>query len=245
MGNRRLERQHCDENEYQDDFAEFLYEEEPSDNIDMVEQRAQPQINNEQSSPQTPLHINIASAKTPATKQVIQISSQSSPDIGMNSPRIAQMREPNQHAQIEERQYSMIRIIDSLNASGNCSGTRHNLYCLKRIVHPSKYKSSPYDNYTRHQTISAAELNHYNNILSIGETQQYKYHDCGIYAMKCMEWWNPRMHLKDMIRPEYIPNMRKQIANDLLFSEHNSQEEAKMLSRSFNPTKHGKYARQQ
>jgi hypothetical protein len=40
MGNRRLEGQHCDENEYQDDFAEFLYEEEPSDNIDMVEQRA-------------------------------------------------------------------------------------------------------------------------------------------------------------------------------------------------------------
>uniref|UniRef100_A0A0E0RGP5 Uncharacterized protein n=1 Tax=Oryza rufipogon TaxID=4529 RepID=A0A0E0RGP5_ORYRU len=74
MGNRRLEGQHCDENEYQDDFAEFLYEEEPSDNIDMVEQRAQPQINNEQSSPQTPLHINIASARTPATKQVIQIS---------------------------------------------------------------------------------------------------------------------------------------------------------------------------
>lgn len=70
-------------------------------------------------------------------------------------------------------------------------------------------------------------------------------HDCGIYAMKCMEWWNPRMHLKDMIRPEYIPNMRKQIANDLLFSEYNSQEEAKMLARSFNPTKHGKYARQQ
>uniref|UniRef100_A0A0E0R633 Ubiquitin-like protease family profile domain-containing protein n=1 Tax=Oryza rufipogon TaxID=4529 RepID=A0A0E0R633_ORYRU len=163
MGNRRLEGQHCDENEYQDDFAEFLYEEEPSDNIDMVEQRAQPQINNEQSSPQTPLHINIASARTPATKQ----SSQSSPDIGINSPRIAQMREPNQHAQTEERQYSMTRIIDSLNASGNCSGTRHNLYRPKRIVHPSKYKSSPYDSYTRHQTISAAELNHYNNILSI------------------------------------------------------------------------------
>nr|AAX96214.1 Ulp1 protease family, C-terminal catalytic domain, putative [Oryza sativa Japonica Group]ABA92181.1 Ulp1 protease family, C-terminal catalytic domain containing protein [Oryza sativa Japonica Group] len=419
MGNRRLEGQHCDENEYQDDFAEFLYEEEPSDNIDMVEQRAQPQINNEQSSPQTPLHINIASARTPATKQVIQISSQSSPDIGMNSPRIAQMREPNQHAQTEERQYSMTRIIDSLNASGNFSGTRHNLYRPKRIVHPSKYKSSPNDNYTRHQTISAAELNRYNNILSIGETQQYKYkfadlmdnvkvtwsslskslsprgvvdtyvlnayakkiandqnnkeneyrnfyffhrtsvyflknwegagkeedykncarqaftfarnkkplhyydllifpclydnhwfvftvdikghhfifldsiydenskyhkkiqgllipgfiaiweefsdvekdfskfdiqyppitrqnngHDCGIYAMKCMEWWNPRMHLKDIIRPEYIPNMRKQIANDLLFSEYNSQEEAKMLARSFNPTKHGKYARQ-
>lgn len=101
-------------------------------------------------------------------------SSQSSPNIGMNSPRIAQMREPNQHAQTEERQYSMTRIIDSLNASGNCSGTRHNLYRPKRIVHPSKYKSSPYDNYTRHQTISAAELNHYNNILSIGETQQYK-----------------------------------------------------------------------
>ena len=101
-------------------------------------------------------------------------SSQSSPDIGMNSPRIAQMREPNQHAQTEERQYSMTRIIDSLNASGNCSGTRHNLYRPKRIVHLSKYKSSPYDNYTRHQTISAAELNHYNNILSIGETQQYK-----------------------------------------------------------------------
>lgn len=106
MGNRRLEGQHCDENEYQDDFAEFLYEEEPSDNIDMVEQRAvitsdffylsfffkhqpffgyapywtisslqQTQINNEQSSPQTPLHINIASARTPATKQVIQIVS--------------------------------------------------------------------------------------------------------------------------------------------------------------------------
>uniref|UniRef100_A0A0E0Q5X9 Ubiquitin-like protease family profile domain-containing protein n=1 Tax=Oryza rufipogon TaxID=4529 RepID=A0A0E0Q5X9_ORYRU len=303
------------------------------------------------------------------------------------------MREPNQHAQTEERQYSMTRIIDSLNASGNCSGTRHNLYRPKRIVHPSKYKSSPYDNYTRHQTISAAELNHYNNILSIGETQQYKNkfavlmdnvkvtwsslskylsprgvvdtyvlnayakkiandqnnkeneymnfyffhrtsvyflknwegagkeedyencarqaftlarnkkplhyydllifpclydnhwfvftvdikghhfvfldsiydenskyhkkiqgllipgfiamweefsdvekdfskfdiqypqitrqnngHDCGIYAMKCMEWWNPRMHLKDMIRPEYIPNMSKQVANDLLFS---------------------------
>uniref|UniRef100_A0A0E0Q5X7 Uncharacterized protein n=1 Tax=Oryza rufipogon TaxID=4529 RepID=A0A0E0Q5X7_ORYRU len=84
MGNRRLEGQHCDENEYQDDFAEFLYEEEPSDNIDMVEQRAQPQINNEQSSPQTPLHINITSARTPATKK----SSQSSPNIGMNSPRI-------------------------------------------------------------------------------------------------------------------------------------------------------------
>uniref|UniRef100_A0A0E0HAN1 Ubiquitin-like protease family profile domain-containing protein n=1 Tax=Oryza nivara TaxID=4536 RepID=A0A0E0HAN1_ORYNI len=33
----------------------------------------QPQINNEQSSPQTPLHINITSARTPATKQVIQI----------------------------------------------------------------------------------------------------------------------------------------------------------------------------
>nr|BAD33414.1 hypothetical protein [Oryza sativa Japonica Group]BAD33647.1 hypothetical protein [Oryza sativa Japonica Group] len=63
-------------------------------------------------------------------------SSQSSPDIGMNSPRIAQMREPNQHAQAEERQYSMIRIIDSLNASANCSGTRHNLYRPKRIVHP-------------------------------------------------------------------------------------------------------------
>uniref|UniRef100_A0A0D3GNX7 Uncharacterized protein n=1 Tax=Oryza barthii TaxID=65489 RepID=A0A0D3GNX7_9ORYZ len=78
MGNRRLEGQHCDENEYQDDFAEFLYEEEPSDNIDMVEQRVQPQINNEQSSPQTPLHINITSARTPATKK----SSQSSPNIG-------------------------------------------------------------------------------------------------------------------------------------------------------------------
>nr|AAU90128.1 hypothetical protein [Oryza sativa Japonica Group] len=150
---------------------EFLYEEEPSDNINMVEQRAQPQINNEQSSPQTPLHINITSARTPATKQVIQISSQPSPDIGNNSPRIAQMREPNQHAQTEERQYSMTRIIDSLNASGNCCGTRHNLYRPKRIVHLSKYKSSPYDNYTRHQTFSAAELNHYNNILSIGETQ--------------------------------------------------------------------------
>uniref|UniRef100_A0A0E0PIJ1 Ubiquitin-like protease family profile domain-containing protein n=1 Tax=Oryza rufipogon TaxID=4529 RepID=A0A0E0PIJ1_ORYRU len=373
MGNRRLEGHHCDENEDQDDFAEFLYEEEPSDNINMVEQRAQPQINNEQSSPQTPLHINITSASTPATKQVIQISSQSSPDIGINSPRIAQMREPNQHAQTEERQYSMTRIIDSLNASGNCSGTRHNLYRPKRIVHLSKYKSSPYDNYTRHQTFSAAELNHYNNILSIvlmdnvkvtwsslskslsprgvvdtyvlnayakkiandqnnkeneyrnfyffhrisaGKEEDYencarqtftfarnkkplhyydllifpclydnhwfvftvdikghhfvfldsiydensKYHkkiqgllilgliamweefsdvekdfskfdiqhppitrqnnghDCGIYAMKCMEWWNPRMHLKDMIRPEYIPNMSKQVANDLLFS---------------------------
>uniref|UniRef100_A0A0E0IZX7 Ubiquitin-like protease family profile domain-containing protein n=1 Tax=Oryza nivara TaxID=4536 RepID=A0A0E0IZX7_ORYNI len=315
----------------------------------------QPQINNEQSSPQTPLHINIASARTPATKQ----SSQSSPDIGMNSPRIAQMREPNQHAQTEERQYSMIRIIDSLNASANCSSTRHNLYRPKRIVHPilmdnvkvtwsslskslsprgvvdtyvlnayakkiandqnnkeneymnfyffhrtSVYflknwegtgKEEDYENCARQAFTFARnkkplhyyDLGHHfifldsiydeNNkyhkkiqgllipgFIAMWEefsdveknfskfdiqyppiTSQNNGHDCGIYAMKCIEWWNPRMHLKDMIRPEYIPNMRKQIANDLLFLEHNSQEEAKMLARSFNPTKHGKYARQQ
>uniref|UniRef100_A0A0E0IZY3 Ubiquitin-like protease family profile domain-containing protein n=1 Tax=Oryza nivara TaxID=4536 RepID=A0A0E0IZY3_ORYNI len=278
IGNRRLEGQHCDENEYQDDFAEFLYEEEPSDNIDMVEQRAQPQINNEQSSPQTPLHINITSARTPATKK----SSQSSPNIGMNSPRIAQMREPNQHAQTEERQYSMTRIIDSLNASGNCSVLMDNVkvtwsslskslsprgvvdtYVLnayaKKIANDQNNKENEYINfyffhrtslifpclYDNHWFVFTVDIKGHHfvfldsiydenskyhkkiqgllipGLLQCGKNSQM--HDCGIYAMKCMEWWNPRIHLKDMIRPEYIPNMRKQIANDLLCLEYNSQ----------------------
>uniref|UniRef100_J3NCX8 Ubiquitin-like protease family profile domain-containing protein n=1 Tax=Oryza brachyantha TaxID=4533 RepID=J3NCX8_ORYBR len=63
--------------------------------------------------------------------------------------------------------------------------------------------------------------------------RQNNLHDCGVYTMK-MELRNPRGHQKDLIRLEDISNIRIQISNDLVFSEHNSEEEAKQLLRNFN-----------
>uniref|UniRef100_A0A0D9WVL3 Ubiquitin-like protease family profile domain-containing protein n=1 Tax=Leersia perrieri TaxID=77586 RepID=A0A0D9WVL3_9ORYZ len=68
--------------------------------------------------------------------------------------------------------------------------------------------------------------------------------DCGIFAMKCMELWNPRVQMKDLIRPQDIHNIRKQIARDLLLSKHNSTRESIELVYNFNETKHGLYAGQ-
>uniref|UniRef100_A0A0E0QRJ8 Ubiquitin-like protease family profile domain-containing protein n=1 Tax=Oryza rufipogon TaxID=4529 RepID=A0A0E0QRJ8_ORYRU len=256
MGNRRLEGQHCDENEYQDDFAEFLYEEEPSDNIDM--------------------------------------SSQSSPDIGMNSPRIAQMREPNQHAQIEERQYSMIRIIDSLNASANCSGTRHNLYRPKRIVHPILMDnvkvtwSSLSKSLSPRGVVDTYVLNAYAKKIANDQNNKeneyrnfYFFHRTSL-IFPCLydnHWFvftvdikghhfvfldsiydeNNKYHKKiqGLLIPGFIAMWEEFSYVEKNFSKfdiqyppitrqnNGSQEEAKMLARSFNPTKHGKYARQQ
>uniref|UniRef100_A0A0E0LTQ6 Uncharacterized protein n=1 Tax=Oryza punctata TaxID=4537 RepID=A0A0E0LTQ6_ORYPU len=97
----------------------------------------QAQIYNEQSSPQLPPDTNIAFVRIPSLEQ----SSQSLPEIGLDSPITVQSRPPNPYANTEGKQYSMSRVMDSLHASGSCSGSRHNLYRPKRIVHPSKYKS--------------------------------------------------------------------------------------------------------
>ncbi|XP_062190687.1 uncharacterized protein LOC133893628 isoform X2 [Phragmites australis] len=45
--------------------------------------------------------------------------------------------------------------------------------------------------------------------------------DCGVFVMKFMELWRPKALLRSEFSQDDIPNIRIQLVNDLVFSEHN------------------------
>lgn len=51
-------------------------------------------------------------------------------------------------------------------------------------------------------------------------------HDCGVFVMKCMEIWTPRVDLRDYFSTVNIPNIRVQYANQLFFSSKNTADKS-------------------
>ncbi|KQK18714.1 hypothetical protein BRADI_1g44245v3 [Brachypodium distachyon] len=60
-------------------------------------------------------------------------------------------------------------------------------------------------------------------------------HDCGIFVMKFMEQWDPRNQPSCAFSKDDIPSIRVKICNEIMFSKHNVQEDAKHFIWNFNP----------
>ena len=59
--------------------------------------------------------------------------------------------------------------------------------------------------------------------------------DCGIYVMKNIELFSPRSSLMGLYSYVDIPNIRIQIANDMMFCKYNEMQEMKQAVIAFKP----------
>ncbi|KAM0864595.1 hypothetical protein ACQ4PT_043822 [Festuca glaucescens] len=67
--------------------------------------------------------------------------------------------------------------------------------------------------------------------------------DCGLHLMKSIELFKPRTSLMGKFSYKDMPNFRIQIANEMMFCEHNERHEIQEAVMTFKPHVHGKYAR--
>ncbi|XP_051211681.1 putative ubiquitin-like-specific protease 1B [Lolium perenne] len=67
--------------------------------------------------------------------------------------------------------------------------------------------------------------------------------DCGIHLMKSIELFKPRTSSMGKFSHKDIPDFRIQMANEMMFCEHNEMHEIQEAVMTFKPHVHGTYAR--